>query len=62
MTELRPITLCNVGNKVISKIFCQRVKTVLLNLISEIQYAFVEGRLISNNTIIAQENVLWDKN
>ncbi|XP_023639065.1 uncharacterized protein LOC111830692 [Capsella rubella] len=35
MAELRPIRLCNVGYKVISKFLCQRLKTILPSLISE---------------------------
>ena len=55
MTELRPISLCNVGHKIISKVMCQRLKIFLPSLVSETQSAFVPGRLISNNILIAQE-------
>jgi hypothetical protein len=55
VNHFKPISLTNFSYKIISKILSNRFKPLLQKLISPMQSAFLKGRSIHDNTILAHE-------
>lgn len=55
MVLFKPISLCSIIDKIISKVVANHLKMVMDICIDEAQGAFVLGSLISGNVLVAYE-------
>lgn len=53
--DFRPISLCNVFQKLISKVMVNRLQPLLQDLIAPTQNGFIKGRSINDNIFLASE-------
>jgi hypothetical protein len=57
VTDYHPISLCNVLYKLLSKALANMQKVILQNIITKNQSTFIQGRLISDNILVAYETL-----
>ncbi|KAL8151867.1 hypothetical protein V2J09_021675 [Rumex salicifolius] len=57
VSQFRPISLCNVLYKAITKILRTRLRPIMEYVVSPLQSSFIPGRFITDNVLLAQELV-----
>ena len=55
MGDFRPISCCNTVYKCISKIISKRIQMIIPEMVDSAQSAFIKGRHISDNILLAQD-------
>ena len=53
VADFRPISLCNIIYKLNAKVVANHLKKFLVQIVPDSQSAFLSGRLISNNILVA---------
>ncbi|KAL8128488.1 hypothetical protein V2J09_017643 [Rumex salicifolius] len=57
VSQFRPISLCNVIYKMITKILSKRLQPLMDKLVRPMQSSFIPGRVITDNIVLVQELV-----
>lgn len=59
LKDYRPISLCNVGYKIISRAMTNRLRPLMQKTFNDYQSVFILGRLITDNVILGYDTLHW---